>query len=282
MMPGIVTLRWTDWFWDPMTMAALALTAVSYLWILQRFPRQAAHAGSFWAGFLVLVIALLSPIHTGAAYLFWLHMVQHMLLMIVVPPLIVLGMPTGALGWVYRRRGLRRLHRFVWSPGVATILYNGVFLLWHVPAMYDATLWSVWIHTIEHASFVAVGLVFWGVVAFPGARRPALGWRFVMLMASNVVDFLVGLTFAFSNRPFYLPYTHVPRLWGFTPLADQRLGGLVMWVGGQMMYTVPMLALLYWWILRDPGGSISSGPVPLGIAAGGGDGWSRRETGARS
>jgi len=251
MTPGIATLRWTDWFWDPMTMGALALTLVAYLWVSQQGPRRTSQVACFWAGFLVLVIALLSPIHTGAAYLFWLHMVQHMLLMIVAPPLLVLGMPPNVLGWVYRHRMLRRIHRIVWSPAPAMLLYNGVFLLWHIPAMYDATLWSTWIHALEHASFVAVGLVFWGVIAFPGARRPALAWRFLMLMGANIINFLAGLTFAFSTRPFYQPYTHVPRLWGFTPLADQQLGGLIMWVGGQMMYAVPILTLLYWWVLRD-------------------------------
>jgi len=247
----VVTLRWTDWYWDPTIAGTLALTAMLYLWLLRQFPPRGRQTRYFWLGFLTLVIALLSPLHTGAAYLFWLHMTQHMLLTIVAPPLLVLGMPPGLLGWVYKRRVPRSIHRVVWSPVVATVLYNGVFVAWHLPAWYDATLRSVWIHAVEHASFVIVGLIFWGVVAFPGSRRPSLASRMVMLVVANIISFLVGLTLTFAGHPFYTPYTQTPRLWGFTPLEDQQIGGLIMWVGGQLAYLVPILALLYWFLWRD-------------------------------
>lgn len=244
-------LRWTDWFWDPTLIAGLVLTALLYLWVLRRAPARRWQPAAFWTGWGTLVVALLSPLHAGAEYLFTLHMLQHMLLMIVAPPLLVLGLPPAVYGILYRSRGLRSLIGVVWSPVAATVLYTAVLLLWHIPRAYDATLQDPLVHALEHASFVAAGLVYWGVIASPSPRlHGSLGARIVMLLVANLVNFTLGFALAFAERPYYLPYTVVPRLWGLSPLDDLRLGGALMWIMGQMMYAVPLLVLLYWFLWR--------------------------------
>jgi cytochrome c oxidase assembly factor CtaG len=231
--------------------AGLVLTAVLYVWALKRFPARRRQPLFFAAGLAALVAALLSPIHTGAGYLFTLHMFQHMLLMLVAPPLLALALPPGMLGWVYRHRTLRAAYRTVWSPVTASVLYNGVLLVWHLPAAYDATLRSPLVHAVEHASFVAAGLVFWGVLAAPSPQQASVGVRLVMVVGADVVNFALGSFFTFAEHPLYLPYTFVPRLWGLSPVDDLRLGGVLMWVVGQMMYAVPVLLLLYWLLWRE-------------------------------
>jgi len=249
----VVTLRWTDWTWDPAIVGAVVLTALSYLWLLRRFPARGRQTLYFWAGLASLGAALLSPLDTGAAYLFTLHMAQHMVLLMIAAPLLALGVPPPLIGWMYQRPRLRRLFRAVWSPVPALLLYNGVLIFWHLPPAYDATLRSPWLHAFEHLSFAGAGTVFWGVIVSPapGLVRASLGLRLALVVAADVVNFVLGFTLASAGRPLYLPYTVVPRLWGLTPLDDLKLGGALMWVMGQMTYAVAFLLLLYAMLRRD-------------------------------
>lgn len=258
-------LKWTDWNADPTVVGALLVTALAYLRLSRRFPPRGRQSIYFWLGWLVLVAALLSPIDLGARYLFTLHMLQHMLLLLVAPPLMALAVPPSLLGWIYQRPALRRLLRAVWSPVPAFLLFNGILLLWHLPAAYDATLHSPWIHAAEHASFVATGLVFWGLIASPAPIfvRAPWGLRLALLVGTDIVNFILGFALTFAGRPFYLAYTVVPRLWGLTPLDDLKLGGVLMWVMGQLIYAAPVLILINVILWRDGSGSArGAGPQP--------------------
>jgi cytochrome c oxidase assembly factor CtaG len=263
-MNNPVILRWTDWSADPLVVAGLTLLALAYLWLCRRFPPRSRQRACFWGGFLVLVLALLSPLDLGADYLFTLHMLQHMLLLLVAPPLLALAIPSSLLGWVYRRPALRRVFRAVWSPVPAFVLFNAALLLWHIPAAYDMTLRFPLVHAAEHLSFIAVGLVFWGVIVSPAPAmvRAPLGIRFAMLVGADVVNFVLGFALAVAGRPLYVPYTLVGRLWGLSPLDDLRLGGALMWVMGQMMYAVPVLILLNVILWRDGDRRPRSRPRP--------------------
>ncbi|HEX4834845.1 MAG TPA: cytochrome c oxidase assembly protein [bacterium] len=261
-MENAVALRWTDWSGDPVILSGLVAAALAYLRICRRFPPRGRQPLYFWAGLLVLAGALLSPLDAGAEYLFTLHMSQHMLLLLVAPPLLALAVPSSLLGWMYQRPPLRRALRALWAPVPAFLLFNGVLLLWHLPAAYDATLRVTWIHAAEHLSFVGAGLVFWGVIVSPAPIfvRASLGLKLAMLVGADVVNFVLGFALAFAGRPFYAPYTTVARLWRMAPLDDLRLGGAVMWVMGQMMYAIPVLILINIILWRDGGRAIPGRP----------------------
>jgi len=263
-LAGAAVLRWSDWDWDPMILAGLGATVLAWWWVSRRFRPRRWQPLFFWLGMLGLVVALLSPIHTGSGYLFTIHMVQHMLLTLVAPPLLALAVPPAFLGWLYRRPGPARVLHAVWSPLPALVLFNGVLVFWHLPFAYDATLASRWVHALEHLSFVAAGLVFWGVIASPAPRlvRASFGLRLGLVVVADLVNFLVGFALAFAGRPFYRHYTEVPRLWGLRPLDDLRLGGAVMWVMGQMMYAIPVLILLGVLLRREDARAAFPGESP--------------------
>jgi len=250
-----VTLRWTDWSTNPLILAALAASGAAYIVLSRRFPPRGRQPLAFWTGELTLVLALLSPLDAGAEYLFTLHMLQHMLLMLVAAALLALATPPGLIGWAYSRPAVRRVVRAVWTPAPAFVLFNGALLAWHIPAAYDATLRIPWVHAVEHASFILSGLIFWGVIVSPAPVlvRAPLGARFALLIGADVVNFILGFTLTFAGHPFYVAYTAVPRLWGLSPLDDLRLGGVLMWVMGQMMYLIPVLILLNVILWRDGG-----------------------------
>jgi len=260
-------LRWTDWDWDPAIMAGLALATAGYLSIARRYRPRPRQVLAFWCGMAVLILALLSPLHVGSAYLFTLHMVQHMLLLLVAPPLLAMAIPPAFLGRLYRQPAAASVLRFLWSPVTSLILFSGVLLIWHLPAAYDATLRYRWVHALEHVSFVAAGMIFWGVIVSPAPKlvRASYGVRLALVMAADLVNFLLGFGLAFAGRPLYLPYVRAGRLWGLTPLDDLHLGGAVMWTMGQMMYAVPMLILLNVLLRREGAGGPQAGAF-IGVA----------------
>jgi putative membrane protein len=257
-MPS-VTLRWTDWPFDPLIIAALAASCAGYLALSRRFPPRGRQAQAFWGGEAALVIALLSPLDAGAAYSFTLHMLQHMLLMLVAGALFALAAPPGLIGWAYSRPPVRRVLRALWAPVPAFVIFNGTLLAWHIPAAYDTTLRVPWVHAAEHITFLVAGVIFWGVIVSPAPAlvRAAFGVRFALLIGADIVNFALGFTLTFAGHPFYPAYTAVPRLWGLPALDDLRLGGVLMWVMGQMMYLIPVLLLLNVILWRD---TRSTGP----------------------
>jgi len=182
-------------------LGALVLGALVYMRIAARFPPRPAQPWFFWSGYAVLALALLSPLDRGATYLFTLHMLQHMLLLLVAPPLIALSVPPTLLGWVFQRPALRRVLRALWAPVPAFVLFNGALLAWHLPAAYDATLRSPWIHAAEHVSFVATGLIFTCSGLFQ-----ALGntWPSLLSSASRLLTFVVPVVLLSRRADFSL------------------------------------------------------------------------------
>ncbi|HLW48323.1 MAG TPA: cytochrome c oxidase assembly protein [bacterium] len=289
-MPS-VALRWTDWSTDPLVLAALAASAGAYLAIARRFPPRRRQPLAFWAGEAALVLALLSPLDAGAAYLFTVHMLQHMLLLLIAAALFALAVPPGLIGWAYSRPAVRRVVRAVWRPGPAFVLFNGTLLAWHIPAAYDATLRIAWVHAVEHVTFVVTGVIFWGVIVSPAPAlvRAPLGVRFALLIGADIVNFILGFALTFAGRPLYPAYTAAPRVWGLSPLDDLHLGGVLMWVMGQMMYLIPVLILLNVILWRDGGrdrlppyGDLRRPAMPGESARRGRDGGARSATGMLS
>ena len=175
-----------DWSWEPTVVLGIAAAAAAYAIAWRRGLLRAdddvrAWVGTprtrcwfFGAGLLVGFIALLSPLDTGGdLYLFSLHMVQHLLLMMVAPPLCILGLVGMRPLRASPPGGLRRLWAVLVNPWSATLIFSAVLLVWHVPALYDATLTTEPIHVFEHLSFIAVGVLFWWPIIDPMRGRAA-------------------------------------------------------------------------------------------------------------
>jgi cytochrome c oxidase assembly factor CtaG len=229
----------------------------------------------FIAGLVTIVLALDSPIDGYADQLFWVHMLQHVLLLTVAPPLILLGrpwprmwraLPLGTRTTVGRAIARGRLAaplRALARPLPAWLLFNLTVILWHVPAAYDATLRSSAVHQIEHAMFFFCGLLFWARVIDPGPLRPRLGWpaRMAYVIGAMIVGWGLAIALVLAPDPLYAPYAALAhRPGGISALTDQQLAAGVMWVPGSIAYAVAVLVAFYRWLEPEPAGSP---PAPL-------------------
>ena len=192
---------------------ALVLLAVAYLRDARR-SRRFEQSVAFLAGWLVLAIALLSPIDSLAATRFWIHMAQHELLMLVAAPLLVIADPLRALLRVTPHAVLRPLRHA--TPVLAALLHAIALWVWHVPVLYEAGIANEGVHAAQHVCFLSTALLFWWTVL-----RRAPGGVAVLCVAATMIHMgLLGALLTFAPTPLYEGYT----------LQDQQLGGLIMWV----------------------------------------------------
>jgi putative membrane protein len=251
------------WTFDPAVVICLVVGGVLYgrgLARLRRAPTEptrlsSAAIAAFAAGWLTLVLALMSPLHALGAFLFSAHMVQHELLMLVAAPLIVLGraplvlragMPAAArrpLARLGRRSLPRRLGTLLVLPLVAWSVHTVVLWGWHVPALFDATQRSDLVHALQHASFFGAALLFWWVVLEPTRAQHELLVRFGVVFTTSVHGAILGALLTVARTAWYVPYAATTTAYGLSPLEDQQLGGLVMWVPAGLVYVGAALAL---------------------------------------
>lgn len=208
----------------------------------------------FLLGLAVIWVAIASPLDDLADALLSAHMVQHLLLMSVVPPLLLLGWPVvpllrGLPAWILRPvlgpllrlAVLRRLGRWLISPPVAWIAMNLTFLGWHVPAAYDFALQHEYWHDFEHVCFLASSLAFWWFVIQPWptqSRRNSWG-LLLYLLSADLVNTALSAFLAFCDWPVYSYYLTQPNPFHVSPLSDQVLGAVIMWVVGSFVFLVP-------------------------------------------
>ncbi len=258
-----------DWSWEPTVLLGLAALAAAYTVAWRRGLLSDSDDVSHWvgtprtrrwffaAGVLVGFVALQSPIDTGGdQYLFCLHMVQHLLLMMVAPPLCILGRAGMASLSDVTPGPWRRVWARLVNPWSATVLFSAVLLVWHIPALYDATLTTEPIHVVEHLSFIAVGVVFWWPIVDPMRGRDRTRWvgtfsKIAMLVGSGVPPTVLGLIFTVAPHPFYDFYARAPRLWGLSPVADQQFAGVVMFGAGNLIYFAAVV-MVFWRVFSDP------------------------------
>jgi putative membrane protein len=213
---------------------------------------------SFVGGIAALEIALASPIDTFDPFLLTTHMLQHMLLMMIVPPLILLGDPAipslhglplwasrDVLGKVLSWSPMQRLGRRLTHPAMAWLLMALAMLGWHIPAAYDFALRSNGWHEVEHACFLVASLLFWWPVVQPWpshAQWPR--WTIPLyLLLADFVNSLLSAFLAFSDRVLYPWYAAVPRLGGISAQGDQAAAGVSMWVIGSFAFLIPAVII---------------------------------------
>jgi putative membrane protein len=259
-MPSVAQAALASWSFPPVVTALNLLTALLYLrgWgelrrvMPGRFTRW--RLACFLGGIAALEIALASPIDTFDPFLLTDHMIQHMFLMVIVPPLVLLGDPLipllrglprsiarNGLGPFLSWPALRRLGALLVDPPVALLLLSLAMVGWHLPAAYELALRSPGWHEVEHACFLVASLLFWWPVIEPWPSRPHWpAWAIpVYLLLGDFVNSVISAFLAFSERVLYPSYLAVPRLGGISAQNDQVAAGAVMWVIGSLAFLIP-------------------------------------------
>ena len=224
-------------------------------------------AAVFGLGLAALVAALAPPIDTLALQLFSVHMVQHMLLLAVAAPLLLVGAPVRPLlrglpfgvrrtvvRAIARNTAFRKLVHLLRRPLVAAAFYVVGLYAWHVPALYDAAVEDGTIHVLEHTWFFVTALLFWSVVIDPVPFRATLPYAAripYLLLVGAAQNTILGGLLAFSDRPFYPPYLATAAAYGVDPATDQRLGGAIMWVPGDLIFLVAASFSFFLWLQSE-------------------------------
>ncbi len=245
------------WDWEPTVVLGCLALLVGYSYAVSfHFTRRSLY---FLVGDVVILLALVSPLDTlGDHYLLSAHMLQHLLLVLVVPPLLLMAIPDFL--WLRAKRwAFCRLCDYVLSlPAVAWLIGVLTLTVWHWPLLYEAALQSESIHVVEHLCFLASATVFWYPVIVGAAEHHLSAPGATMyFMAAGMANTLLAILIAFSPRVLYPTYLQptdpqgilflIRHGWGISALGDQEIAGLMMWVPGSFPYLIATFAILIRW-----------------------------------
>jgi cytochrome c oxidase assembly factor CtaG len=255
------------WTFDPWIVLPLLASGLLYALGAQTLFRRSrdAHGSRGWhhvaylLGWLTLATALVSPLHWLGERLFSFHMIEHEIVMAISAPLIVVARPLGTLMWSFPRRLRLALARLLRSRAIrmtwdwasngrnATVLHGVAIWAWHAPPLFDAAVTNLTIHRLQHLSFFVTAVLFWWSV-FRRSESGAGAWHlFITMLHTSALGALMTL----APRVLYQAQTATSSNWGFTPLQDQQLAGLIMWVPAGTIYAGAALALMAVWISRS-------------------------------
>jgi putative membrane protein len=253
--------------WDVAVFVSLAGVAAMYAVALVRIWRRVGvgravrwwEALAFWAGWAVLLVALSPYLHALSQTSFAAHMTQHELLMLVAAPLIVLGRPLVAALWLVPSAQQHHLQLFrqplvsgAWrrltAPVTVLIVHGLVVWLWHVPVLFEAALHSEAVHAFQHITFFWTAALFWWALVHGRYGRLGYGVGVIFVFLTAVHTSLLGALLTFAPRVWYPTYQHTGGMHGVTPLEDQQIAGLLMWVPSGAILMVCGLALFAAWL----------------------------------
>ena len=247
-----------SWNFEPGLVIFLVVSAVVYGAGVQRVWRSAGtgkgisrgQAGAFLAGWLALIAALVSPVDTLSDSLLWVHMVQHELLMVVAAPLIALSSPLVAGMWAFRLRAPRTFHALGWltAPAFVFLLHAFALWIWHLPSLYDAALEHEGVHIAQHICFFSSACLFWWGMLHGRYGRLGYGAAVIYMFATAMHSGVLGALLTVAPYPWYRDYVTTTAVWGYTPLQDQQVAGLVMWIPASLVFLVAGLAFLAAWL----------------------------------
>jgi putative membrane protein len=260
MDPTVPPFSWTSGSIHGEVVLGAGVAAAAWAWAWRRrgtAPRP-GQAARFLGGLLALLLALNGPLHDLSDwYLFSAHMVQHLVLTLVVPPLLLTGTP----GWMadallrplLARRAGTALVRLATRPLPAFALYAVALTGWHLPAAYNVALEVHGWHVVEHVVLLVAALAGWWPILSPSRLAPPLpyGAQLLYLFAFGMPMTVVAAMITGAEHVLYPFYETAPRLFGLTPLADQRLGGVIMWVPAALIPLVAFTVVFFRWVAAE-------------------------------
>ena len=269
--------------WNANPIPALLLLLMAYLYVtgLSRWQRPSHPVNiwqktSFFAGLLVIFMALQSPIEPLAVHMFSVHQIQHVMLRMLGPILILMGAPLtpilrGLPAWallgvvrpVVGTPAVRRTYEFITNPVLTTLLFLSVLYLWQIPRLHDAALTSDLVHEFMHATMLFSGFLFWWLVIDPKPHRSRLhhGLRVLYLSLIVIPNTVLGAAITFQSSVIYEGYARVTQPYSLSLIFDQQLGGLILWVVGDMMSILVGAVMMIMWYEKEEGGARLVGPA---------------------
>ena len=258
----VAEFSWTDWNADPTVVLGVFLLEALYLaaigplrerygWGEEVRPMRVI---SFTLGMWFIFFALSSPLDVlSDEFLFSAHMVQHLILTLVVPPLLLMGTPGWLLRLLLHSPTVLRVAKFLTFPVVAFLLFNGVFAIWHLPVIYEAGLNHLSVHIIQHLLFMATAVLMWWPVLSPMPELPRLpyGGQVLYLFILSIPPAVVGGLITFSDAVLYSTYEQAPRLWGLSAAADQQIGGVMMKLPGFLIFVLAAGIIFFNWAAKE-------------------------------
>ena len=263
---------WSEWALASPLTAVLAFLLGVYLLGLYRLNSRARTSGaapiSAWRvaltllGFAALTFSLIGPADVFAEDLFFVHMIQHLLLTLVAAPLLLAASPVAAYLWSFppnlrhrvagslaRRGKAGRILRKLTFPKAAIIVYILTMYAWHLPVMYEAAIHNEALHYVEHLMFFGAALLFWWPIAGPAPMRSPLTYpqRLLYLMLAFTPSAALGAGLTLIGTTLYDHYETTPMHWGIEAGEDQNIGGLIMWVPGSFILFGAATVLFFKW-----------------------------------
>lgn len=267
---GIDAHSGLDWTLQPWVLGCLALAAAGYALGVRRLSSERRYTKwrgrlrgcAFTAGIATLFVALASPLDGLSEQLFCAHMTQHLLLMLVAPPLLVWGRPVVTWLWAFpagRRRAIGRAWQRIFALRAGVQLFSRplpawlagtcALWLWHMPVPYAWALEHPVVHVVEHASFLLTAMAFWAVTLDRSRHMAARGGMAFLFVATFAMQSgMLGALLTFSGQPLYESHLHTAPLWGLTPLQDQQLAGLIMWIPSSVVHLLTLCVLFVLWL----------------------------------
>jgi putative membrane protein len=244
-----------EWTFDPTELAPIVLVAAFYGWRVVRVEARGQRVpwwkpACFAAGLAVALLAVVSPVDTlGEDRSFAAHMVQHLMLGDLAPLLCVAGLSGPMLRPVLALPAIGRLRRLQ-HPAPAFLLWAVDLGLWHLPSAYQLALENDTVHAIEHLCFFTGGSLLWAAILepLPGPAWFGAGAKALYVLGVRAFDTLLAFAFVWSHTVFYPYYEHVPRLWGWSAIEDQNLGGIAMLAEGGVVTLTAFFVFLYRWL----------------------------------
>ena len=275
-------IGWTNWTVHWSTVIGIAVLGGLYLWRARRIEREASNvergAGApsalhaprspsglkrfaFFLGLFVIFASLNGPIHDlSDYYLFSAHMVQHLLLALVAPPLLVGGLTAEVVRPLLRLPGVRRLAGAVTRAPMAFVIFNVTMAIWHLPDVYGTAMAYHEVHILQHLTMMVSATLMWWPILSPLPELPRLSYpaQTLYCFLLSIPMSLIAIYIAMADRVLYPAYSAAPRVWGISPQLDQHLGGLIMWIPGGLFFYGVMTFVFFKWARRQEDSTASA------------------------